>query len=55
MRDKSHNTGITPAIIVKILERENVKLGVEDAVQIILFLKRIAKITVRKYLENNEE
>ena len=54
MREKSHNMKITPEKIVKMLKHEHIDLSVEDARKVLAFLKKIARITVSKYLEIND-
>lgn len=54
MGDKSHNIKITPEKIVEMLEQEHTDLSVEDAMKVLAFLKKIARITVSKYLEIND-
>jgi len=53
MEKVSQNIRITPEKIVKMLQMEGVILSEEEATQLWVFLKKIARITVTKYLERN--
>lgn len=53
MEKVSQNIRITPEKIVKMLQMEGVILSEEEATQLWVFLKKIARLTVTKYLERN--
>lgn len=54
MKEVSQNIRMTPERIIKILQMEDVTLNEAEATQLLIFLKKIARITVTKYLEGNE-
>lgn len=54
MKEVYKNTRITPEGIIKILQMEDIILSEAEATQLLIFLKKIARITVIKYLERNE-
>lgn len=54
MKEVSKNTRITPEGIIKIFRMEDITLSEAEATQLLMFLKKIARITVIKYLERNE-
>ncbi len=51
MKEILSNTKVTSEKLVKVLKNGKDELGSEQAVQILLFLKKLARIVVRKYLE----
>lgn len=54
MKEVSKTTRITPEGIIKIFQIEDITLSEAEATQLLMFLKKIARITVTKYLEGNE-
>lgn len=54
MKEVSKNIRMTPERIIKLLQLEDIILSEAEATQLLMFLKKIARITVTKYLEGNE-
>ena len=54
MKEVSKNIRVTPERIIKLLQLEDIILSEAEATQLLIFLKKMAKITVTKYLEVNE-
>jgi len=54
MKEVSKNIRMTPERIIKLLQMEDITLSEAEATQLLMFLKKIARITVTKYLEGNE-
>lgn len=54
MKEVSKNIRMTPERIIKLLKMEGVILSEAEAIQLLIFLKKMARITVAKYLDGNE-
>lgn len=54
MKEVSKNIRMTPERIVKLLKMEDIILSEAEATQLLIFLKKIARISVAKYLDGNE-
>ena len=45
--------GLTPEKVVKILEKHGTKVTLEEAKTILIFMKKLARITVNQYLRDS--
>lgn len=44
---------MTPDKVIATLQKENLSINEKEAIMILIFLRKIAKITVTAYLEKN--
>ncbi|MCT1531742.1 hypothetical protein M3B46_12090 [Sphingobacterium daejeonense] len=51
MRDNSQKTKVTAEKLKKVMKGDKTEMSNEDATRMLLFLKRLARIAVKKYLE----
>lgn len=51
MKDGQHNIKMTAEKVVKKLHYNGIDISMEDALKVLLLLKKIARIVVSKYLE----
>lgn len=49
-----HRTRMTPDKVIKMLQKENLSVDEKEAMEILIFLRKIAKIKVTAYLEKHE-
>lgn len=54
MKEEAQNIRTTPERILKMLREEHIEINEAEAIKILAFLKKIARMTVAKYLEENE-
>ena len=47
---ESGEKGLTPEKVVKILEKKGTKVTLDEAITILVFMKKLARITVNQYL-----
>ncbi|MBD3630424.1 hypothetical protein [Cyclobacterium sp.] len=50
----AQNIKVTPDKIVSMLRQQQIEVSKEEAAKLLAFLKKLAKITVTKYLESDE-
>lgn len=51
MREKSQKTKVTAEKLRKVMKGDKTEMSNEDAARMLQFLKKLARIAVKKYLE----
>lgn len=55
MNNSFSNSKMTPEKLIKMFNEEAKEMSSEDAAKLLLFLKKLARIVVVKYLERDEK
>lgn len=52
---ESGERGLTPERVVKILEKKGTKVTLDEAVTILIFMKKLARIAVNQYIRGTTQ